>query len=102
MIGTHAILIVEDDPAMCMGLQDNLEIEGYRVISALTLREGRESALKKNPDLILLDLMLPDGNGIELCRELRAHGFPQPIIMLTAKGEEMDKVLGLAAIPGFR
>ena len=80
---------------MRMGLQDNLEIEGYRVISALTLREGREAALKKNPDLILLDLMLPDGNGIELCRELRAHGFPQSIIMLTAKGEEMDKVLGL-------
>lgn len=95
MSGTPTILIVEDDPAMRMGLQDNLEIEGYRVISALTLREGRESALKKNPDLILLDLMLPDGNGIELCRELRAHGFPQSIIMLTAKGEEMDKVLGL-------
>jgi DNA-binding response OmpR family regulator len=95
MSGTPTILIVEDDPAMRMGLQDNLEIEGYRVISALTLREGREAALKKNPDLILLDLMLPDGNGIELCRELRAHGFPQSIIMLTAKGEEMDKVLGL-------
>ena len=95
MSGTPTILIVEDDPAMRMGLQDNLEIEGYRVISALTLREGREAALKKNPDLFLLDLMLPDGNGIELCRELRAHGFPQSIIMLTAKGEEMDKVLGL-------
>ena len=95
MSGPHTILIVEDDPAMRMGLQDNLEIEGYRVISALTLGEGREAALKKNPDLILLDLMLPDGNGIELCRELRAHGFPQSIIMLTAKGEEMDKVLGL-------
>lgn len=95
MSGTPTILIVEDDPAMRMGLQDNLEIEGYRVISTLTLHEGREAALKKNPDLILLDLMLPDGNGIELCRELRAHGFPQSIIMLTAKGEEMDKVLGL-------
>ncbi|MGH8584334.1 MAG: response regulator transcription factor [Gammaproteobacteria bacterium] len=95
MSGTPTILIVEDDPAMRMGLRDNLEIEGYKVISALTLREGREVALKKNPDLVLLDLMLPDGNGIELCRELRAHGFPQSIIMLTAKGEEMDKVLGL-------
>ncbi|MGH8613633.1 MAG: response regulator transcription factor [Gammaproteobacteria bacterium] len=64
-------------------------------VRAATLREGREAALKKNPDLILLDLMLPDGEGLALCQELRAHGLALPIIMLTAKGEELDKVLGL-------
>lgn len=95
MNGTPTILIVEDDAAMRMGLKDNLEIEGYRVIDVPTLREGKEATVRKHPDLVLLDLMLPDGNGIELCRELRAQGELLPIIMLTAKGEEVDKVLGL-------
>jgi DNA-binding response OmpR family regulator len=95
MSGTPTLLIVEDDAAMRMGLKDNLEIEGYQIIDVPTLREGREAAARKRPDLILLDLMLADGNGIELCRELRAQGELLPIIMLTAKGEEMDKVLGL-------
>jgi DNA-binding response OmpR family regulator len=92
--GPAHILIVEDDPAMRVGLQDNLEVEGYRVSSAASLRAGRELALHEHPDLILLDLMLPDGDGMSLCRHLRSQGLHMPVIMLTARGEEMDKVLG--------
>ena len=89
-----AILVIEDDPAMIAGLKDNLEIEGYRIMTATNVRQGRVAALQGKPDLIVLDLMLPDGDGVSLCRELRAQGLQQPIIMLTARGEEMDKVLG--------
>jgi DNA-binding response OmpR family regulator len=88
------ILVIEDDSAMSAGLKDNLEIEGYRVICAGSLKEGRKS-LADNVDMILLDVMLPDGNGIKFCRELRSMGISLPVIMLTAKGEEMDKVSGL-------
>jgi len=88
------ILVIEDDPAMNAGLKDNLEIEGYRVLTAGTVRQGREAVLTGKPDLILMDLMLPDGDGVSLCRNLRAQGVRQPIIMLTARGAEMDKVLG--------
>jgi DNA-binding response OmpR family regulator len=89
------ILIVEDDAAMRRGLADNLEIEGYDVLSASTMRDGRVAAMKRNPDLIILDVMLPDGDGIELCKQLRAEGRTEPIIMVTAKGAEMNKVLAL-------
>lgn len=89
------ILIIEDDAAMRAGLSDNLEIEGYRVAGAPMLREARRRVLQSTPDLILLDLMLPDGSGIDFCRELRAQGLTLPIIILTAKGQEMDKVIGL-------
>lgn len=89
------ILIVEDDAAMRTGLQDNLEIEGYRVVTAATVRDGLKTAVREKPDLVLLDLMLPDGDGIQLCKQLRAIGIEQPIIMLTARGQEMDKVSGL-------
>ena len=75
--------------------QINLAIEGYRVVGAPTLREAQRTVLQNIPDLILLDLMLPDGSGIDFCRELRAQGLTLPIIMLTAKGQEMDKVVGL-------
>jgi DNA-binding response OmpR family regulator len=92
--GVARILIVDDDPAMRVGLQDNLEVEGYQVVTAASLREGREIALRERPDLILLDLMLPDGDGMSLCRHLRSQGLHIPVIMLTARGEEMDKVLG--------
>ncbi|MBI3773218.1 MAG: response regulator transcription factor [Gammaproteobacteria bacterium] len=91
---TPAILIVEDDRGLLTGLKDNLEIEGYRVLTAGTAKEGRDQALAHRPDLILLDVMLPDGDGISLCRQLRRHGLRQPIIMLTARGEEHDKLLG--------
>jgi DNA-binding response OmpR family regulator len=88
------VLVVDDDAAMRAGLADNLELEGYQVVSAATLREGREAALNHRPDLIILDLMLPDGDGVSLCRQLRLQGYRQPIIMLTARAEEMDKLLG--------
>lgn len=88
------ILVVEDDAAMIVGLRDNLEVEGYRLLTASNARQGREAALHGKPDLILLDVMLPDGDGVDLCRDLRAHGLRQPIIMLTARGEEIDKVQG--------
>lgn len=88
------VLIVDDDAAMRAGIRDNLEVEGYRVIMASNLREGREAATQYKPDLMLLDLRLPDGDGMSLCRQLRAQGMEIPIIMLTARGEEMDKVLG--------
>jgi DNA-binding response OmpR family regulator len=91
---TGRILIVDDDPAMRIGLQDNLEVEGFQVVTAASVREGREIALRERPDLILLDLMLPDGDGMSLCRHLRSQGLHVPVIMLTARGEEMDKVLG--------
>jgi DNA-binding response OmpR family regulator len=89
-----SILIIEDDPAMLAGLKDNLEIEGYRIKTATTVSQGRATALQDKPDLIVLDVMLPDGDGVSLCRELRAQGMQQPIIMLTARGEEMDKLQG--------
>lgn len=95
MSEAQTILIVEDDAAMRRGLEDNLEIEGYDVVSASTMRDGRVAAMKRNPDLIILDVMLPDGDGIELCKQLRAEGCNEPIIMVTAKGAEMDKVLAL-------
>jgi DNA-binding response OmpR family regulator len=92
---TPTILVVDDDPAMCAGLQDNLEAEGYDVVTATTLKEGRIVALERHPDLILLDAMLPDGDGMLLCRQLRDTGVQAPIIMLTARGEVRDKVLAL-------
>jgi DNA-binding response OmpR family regulator len=89
------ILVVDDDPAMCAGLRDNLEAEGYRVLTALSLKAGRTAAMDQHPDLILLDAMLPDGDGMVLCRQLRDAGLHVPIIMLTARGEVHDKVLAL-------
>jgi len=94
MTESATILVVEDDPAMLAGLKDNLEIEAYKVLTATNVRQGRVAALQGQPDLIVLDVMLPDGDGVSLCRELRAQGLQQPIIMLTARGEEMDKVVG--------
>ena len=92
---TATVLIIDDDPAMCAGLADNMEAEGYRVLTAATCRAGLKSALTRRPDLVLLDVMLPDGDGMLLCRQLRDAGFREPIIMLTARGEERDRVLGL-------
>lgn len=89
------ILIVEDEPDMRDGLRFNMEAEGYRVILASGVREARKQVREGRPDLVLLDLMLPDGDGINLCRTLREDGFSQPIVMLTACREEVDKVLGL-------
>ena len=89
------ILVIEDEPDMVMGLKDNLEYEGYAVVTARDGVEGIQLAQKELPDLIVLDLMLPKKDGYDVCKELRAKGMDTPIIMLTAKGQEVDKVLGL-------
>jgi len=89
------ILIIEDDPVIIKGLEDNLKIEHYNVISEIDGAKGLNAAIKHKPDLILLDVMLPGKNGFEICKELRQGKNNTPIIMLTAKNEEADKVLGL-------
>lgn len=89
------ILIVEDEMNIRLGLQDNLEYEGYKVTCAETAEEGLQLVKQVNPDLILLDVMLPGIDGIEFCQLLRARKYSMPVIMLTVKGHEADKVLGL-------
>ena len=89
------ILIVEDEPALLRGLKDTFETRGFQVITAGDGETGRGIALKENPDIILLDIMLPRVNGYEICRDVRARGLEMPILMLTAKGQEEDIVLGL-------
>ena len=91
----EAILIVEDDPAMLRGLKDNFTFKGYRVKTAKDGESGLNEALSSKPDLIILDIMLPKINGYEICNTLRKEKLDMPIIMLTAKGEESDIVLGL-------
>jgi DNA-binding response OmpR family regulator len=88
------ILIIEDDPAIRKGLQDGLEEEHFKVTLASDGIEGYKQAQNNKIDLILLDLMLPGKNGQEICRELRNEGITTPILMLTSKNEEIDKVLG--------
>ena len=89
------ILIVEDEPAMQMGLKDNFEFEGYQVFVAGDGETGQQMALDEKPDLVILDIMLPKKSGFDVCRDLRQQGFEAPIIMLTARGQETDKVVGL-------
>lgn len=89
------ILIVEDEPALLRGLQDTFATRGFEVIGTEDGEQGRDAALRRNPDLILLDIMLPRVNGYEICREVRARGLDMPILMLTAKGQEEDIILGL-------
>lgn len=89
------VLIIEDDSTMLRGLKDNFEFSGYKVITAKDGEEGLNAALDGKPDLILLDIMLPKINGYEVCRMIRKEKLDIPIIMLTAKGEESDIILGL-------
>jgi DNA-binding response OmpR family regulator len=89
------ILVVEDEPAMVAGLRDNFEFEGYEVITARDGIEGLERALDESPDLVVLDVMMPRMSGLEVCKQLRAKRASLPIIMLTARGQEVDKVVGL-------
>lgn len=89
------ILIVEDEPDMILGLRDNFELEGYEVVVARDGAAGLDVALKEKPDLVLLDLMMPKMSGLDVCRNLRRSGFAAPVLMLTARGQEVDKVLGL-------
>lgn len=89
------ILIVEDEVNMVNGLKDNLEFEGYEVDTALEGGIGLQKILHNEYDLVLLDIMLPEVSGFDICKAARKEGIYTPIILLTAKGEEIDKVLGL-------
>jgi DNA-binding response OmpR family regulator len=89
------ILIIEDDPTMRRGLTDNFAFAGYTVRTAADGRAGLREAQRADVDLILLDIMLPGVNGYEICRRVRADGLDMPILMLTAKGQESDIVMGL-------
>ena len=89
------LLIVEDEEKMVSVLKDNLEFEGYQVSTAKDGREGIQKINKNVFDLILLDVMMPYLSGFDLCKQIRTDGNTTPVILLTAKGEEIDKVLGL-------
>jgi two-component system alkaline phosphatase synthesis response regulator PhoP len=89
------ILVIEDEPNMASGLKDNFEYEGYEVITAGDGVSGLERAFADSPDLVLLDVMMPRMSGLEVCKQLKAKRASLPIIMLTARGQEMDKVVGL-------
>ena len=89
------ILIIEDEPDMVLGLKDNFEFEGYEVLTASDGVAGLERARSHKPDVVILDIMLPKLSGLEVCKTLRSEGFTAPIVMLTARGQEIDKVVGL-------
>lgn len=89
------ILIAEDEPNMRLGLKDNLEFESYEVELAIDGKQALEKARAGNYNLILLDVMMPEMSGFDVCKRLRKEEIDTPIIFLTAKGEEIDKVLGL-------
>ena len=91
----ETVLIIEDDATMLRGLKDNFIYAGYNVLTADDGEKGLDTALDAKPDLIVLDIMLPKINGYEICRLLRKEKLDMPIIMLTAKGEESDIILGL-------
>lgn len=89
------ILVIEDDVSILRGLKDNLKFEEYEVLTAIDGQEGLKLALEKSPDLILLDIMLPGISGYDVCRKVKEQKFDLPIIMLTARGKEVDKIAGL-------
>jgi DNA-binding response OmpR family regulator len=89
------ILIVEDDPAMSVALRDGFDFEKYTVEMASDGEEGLRLASAGDHDLIVLDVMLPKKSGLDVCKELRRNGKQTPIIMLTARGQEIDKIVGL-------
>lgn len=89
------VLVVEDDVAILRGLKDNLEAESYEVLTAMDGQAGYQIIRDDHPDLVILDLMLPKLSGYEVCRKIRDEGLDLPIVMLTARGEEADRVLGL-------
>jgi DNA-binding response OmpR family regulator len=91
----ETVLIIEDDLTMLRGLKDNFAYAGYNVLTAADGETGLNAALDAKPDLIILDIMLPNINGYEICRLIRKEKLDIPIIMLTAKGEESDIILGL-------
>jgi DNA-binding response OmpR family regulator len=95
MSGDARVLLVEDEPALARGLSDTLRAHGFDVRVAPDGQAGLDAALAGEADLILLDVMLPKINGYEICRAVRAQGLDVPILMLTAKGQEQDVILGL-------
>jgi DNA-binding response OmpR family regulator len=88
------ILVIEDEPHILAGLRDNLELDGYSVLTATSGEEGLEKAAASHPDLVILDIALPKTNGFDVCRQLRGAGSRTPVIMLTARSQEKDRVLG--------
>jgi DNA-binding response OmpR family regulator len=90
-----SILVIEDDPGIQMSLRDELESEGYEVRTADDGERGVEEVRQRRPDLVILDVMLPTLDGYEVCKRLRGDGVTTPIIMLTVKDKEVDKILGL-------
>jgi DNA-binding response OmpR family regulator len=97
MDAKKTILVVEDEPQLALGLKDALEFEGFRVLTCGTGREGVQQAKSERPHAVLLDLMLPDINGYQVCEEIRRSDAFVPILMLTAKSQEADKIRGLDA-----
>ena len=97
MTSKKKILIIEDEPHIVLGLTDALEFEGFAVVSAGTGGAGVQLAKQEKPEAVLLDLMLPDTNGFKVCEELRRLDAFVPIIILTARGQEVDKIRGLDA-----
>lgn len=94
------ILIIEDDTGLNRGISFALEQEGYHVLTACTMKEGYSIFEKEGPDAVILDLNLPDGDGIELCRKIRSRSgqlSATPILMLTARDTEVDEIMGLAS-----
>jgi DNA-binding response OmpR family regulator len=94
-VAGECILIVEDERAVARGLEYGLQAEGFETVWAATGQQVLDLARSQDPQLILLDIRLPDISGFDVCRQLRAEGKRQPILMLTARDEETDKVLGL-------
>src|SRR3990167_2216133 len=91
----NKILIVEDDPSIAIGLEDNLKMAGFHAVVARDGEEALEKVKKEKPDLIILDIMLPKMNGLDVCRKLKEQGSRVPVIILSALGQESDKVTGL-------
>jgi DNA-binding response OmpR family regulator len=91
----RSVLVVEDDKAMSVALCDGLASEGFKVVCAANGEDALSLAAERKPDVVILDVMLPRLNGLDVCRKLRSDGNDVPIIMLTARGQEADKVLGL-------
>jgi len=92
---SRSILLIEDEPGLVLTLKDRLAREGYEVDTAQDGTQGLTSALRGQADLIILDLMLPGRSGLDICRDLRQKGIETPILMLTARGQTVDKVVGL-------
>jgi two-component system alkaline phosphatase synthesis response regulator PhoP len=94
-VSTKRVLLVEDEPGLVVFLSDRLKSEGYAVTAAMTGEEGIEAARTQHFDVIILDIMLPDRSGLDVCRDIRQDGIKTPVIMLTARDQLTDKVIGL-------